>query len=177
MSTRYSDLAAALTEALQDQLSSSNPALVIERRLNPRLDRTEFDPTKVYLGIYVGSAGWELIARQADKQEWQILLAIQAAVPRPSAHESGNPFGAVTSSAADPVSWADSVFEIVERVKDLWRAEKEDGSQSAGALREQILAGCDSTALLHDPVYVADHLTELGILTSVVALTFQVVED
>lgn len=176
MSTRYSALADALKTALQTQLAAVT-SLVIERRLKPRLDRTEFDPGKVYLGIYVGSEGWEIIGRQVDKQEWEILLAIQAAIPKPGANTVGNPFGAVTSTAQDPVAWADSIFEIVEKVKDLWRAEGQDGSPPPGALRDAILAGCDSTELIHDPVYVAEHLTELGILTSIVSLTFKVVDE
>ena len=175
MSTRYSDLADGLQDALQTHLASLT-MLVIERRLKPRLDRTEFDPTKVYLGVYVGSAGWEIMGRQVDRQEWEILLAIQAAIPTPAANPSGNPFGAVTSQAQDPVAWGDSIFELVERVKDLWRAEPQAGGL-AGPLRGEQIAGCDCMELVHDPVYVADHLTELGILTSIVTLTYRVADD
>ena len=175
MSTRYSDLATALRSALQTQLDAETD-LIIERRLKPRLDRTEFADGKAYLGIYVGSAGWEIIGRQVDKQEWEILLVVQAAIPDPTANPSGNPFGAVTSAVADPVAWADSIFELVEKIKDLWRAEGDDGSPP-GALRSQLLAGCDCGQLVHDPVYIADHLTELGILTSAISLTYRVLED
>lgn len=172
MSTRYSDLASGLKTELQTELTAVT-SLVIERRLQPRLDRTEFEAGKVYLGIYVGSAGWEIFARQADKQEWEILLGIQAAIPKPDANSSGNPFGAVTSQAQDPVAWGDSVFEIVEKIKDLWRAESEDGDPP-GPLRSKLIANCDFIGLLHDPVYVPDHLLELGILTSIVSVRYKV---
>jgi hypothetical protein len=172
MSTRYSDLAIALRSELQTELAAIT-SLVIERRLQPRLDRTEFDDGKIYLGIYVGSAGWEIFARQADKQEWEILLGIQAAVPSPAANASGNPFGAVTSQQLDPVAWGDSVFEVVEKIKDLWRAESDDGDPP-GPLRSKLVANCDFLGLLHDPVYVPEHLLELGILTSIISLRYRV---
>lgn len=172
MSTRYSTLATTLTTELQSQLTAIT-SLVIERRLTPRLDRAEFHDSKVYLGVYVGSAGWEIFARQVDKQEWEILLGIQAAVPKPDANASGNPFGAVTTSARDPVAWGDSVFEIVEKIKDLWRAEDEAGNP-AGPLRSKLIANCDFLGLVHDPVYVPDHLLELGIMTSIVSLRYKV---
>jgi hypothetical protein len=175
MSTRYSDLAIALRAALQAELADETD-LVIERRLKPRLDRAEFEAGKAYLGIYVGAAGWEIIGRQVDRQEWEILLVLQSAVPTPAANPSGNPFGAVTSTAADPVAWADSIFELVEKIKDLWRAEGDDGSPP-GALRSQLLAGCDCGQLVHDPIYIPDHLTELGIITSAISLTYRVLED
>lgn len=176
MSTRYKDLADALKAELQTQLGSIT-ALVIERRLTPRKDRTEFEDSKVYLSVYVGSGGWEILARQVDQQQWEIILGIQAAIPKADANASGNPFGAVTTLARDQVAWSDTVFEIIEKIKDLWRAESEDGSTPAGALRELSIAGCDTTKLVHDPIYIPDDLTELGILTSVITLTFRVVED
>ncbi len=171
MATRFAELAAALETALTSHLATIT-GLAIDRRLTPRLDRAEFAPDKFYLSIFLGSGSWEIFARQVDKQEWEVVLALQAAVPEPAPAVDGNPFATVTSVTADPVSWGDAVLEIGERIKDLWRAET--STSAAGPLRSLMLAGCDFTGLVHEPVYVPEHLTELGILTSVIVLTYRV---
>jgi hypothetical protein len=173
MSTRYTALATELVTALRAELAGLD-RLVFDRRLQPRLDRTEFEADKIYVSAFVGAAAWEIIARQADRQQWHCLLAIQSALPDSEPPETGNPFGAVNSVDGDPVAWGDDVFEHVERVKDLFRAETPE--MAAGALRDQTLAGCYFLEMLHDPVYVPAHLDEIGILTSVLSLTYRVLD-
>lgn len=173
MSTRFTELATELVEALQTELDDLTD-LVFDRRLKPRLDRTEFEADKVYVSTFVGTGSWEIIGRQVDKQRWELLLAIQAALPDSTPPVSGNPFGAVNSITADPVAWGDDVFEKVERIKDLFRAQTPD--QAAGALRDRELAGCYFVEMQHDPIYVPQQLDELGILTSVLSLTYRVVD-
>lgn len=173
MSTRYTTLATELVAAMETELSAMTD-LVFDRRLKPRLDRSEFESGKIYVSTFIGTGSWEIIARQADRQQWELLLAIQASLPDSQPPPSGNPFGPVNSVAADPVAWGDDVFEHVERVKDLFRAETPD--MPAGALRDRELAGCYFIEMQHDPIYVPSHLDELGILSSILSVTYRVVD-
>lgn len=166
-----------LSTALRDELANlvGGPDVIVERRLLPRRDRTEFVQGKTYLSVFAGSTGFEIIGRQVDKEDWEAVIAIQSAGPDPNAAAGSNPFGHVTQSAVDPVAWGDSVFDFVEQVKRLWRAET--ATAAAGPLRDKLLGGCHFISLEHDPVYVPFHLEELGILSIVLQLNYRVVDE
>lgn len=173
MAGRYTLLSTSLRDELQTHIGGGD--IVIERRLLPRRDRTEFADGKTYVSVFAGAAGFEIIGRQVDKEDWQAVIAIQAAGPDPNASAGANPFGHVTQAAADPVAWGDTVFDFVEQVKGLWRAETT--TRPAGPLRDKLLAGCHFIGLEHDPVYVPFHLEELGILSILLQLDYRVVDE
>lgn len=171
MAARYPALADALKTRL-DTLLSDDGTLVIERRLNPRYDRTEFEDATRYISLYCGAYSESIIGRQVDREEWDVLMAIQAAAPVTDESVGANPFANVTSANSDPVAWGDTVFDLVERIKAFWRAETEDDPE--GDLRSRILAGCIFQQLEHNPVYIPSHLEELGIMSCVLRLTYRV---
>ena len=173
MAGRYTLLSTALRDQLHTLVGSSD--VIVERRLLPRRDRKEFADGKTYVSVFAGSSGFEIIGRQVDKEDWEAVVAIQAAGPDPNVAAGSNPFGNVNLSVADPVAWGDSVFDFVEQVKGLWRAET--ATAAAGVLRDQLLAGCHFIGLEHDPVYVPFHLEELGILSIVLQLNYRVVDE
>lgn len=171
MPSRWPILADAIRSQLVSLLSDDT-SLVIERRLVPRFDRTEFEPGDRYITLYCGAYGQSIIGRQVDREEWDTLIAIQSAGPDPAASTGGNPFANVNSADSDPVAWGDQVFDLVERVKAFWRAETDDDSE--GALRSLELAGCYFQTLEHNPTYIPAHLEELGILSIVLRLSYRV---
>lgn len=173
MARRYTLLSTQLRDELITHIGGGD--VVVERRLLPRRDRTEFADGKTYVSVFAGSAGSQIIGRQVDKEDWQAVVCIQAAGPDPNVAPGANPFGHVTQAAADPVAWGDTVFDFVEQVKDLWRAET--AVAAAGPLRDKHLAGCHFLALEHDPVYVPFHLEELGILSIILQLDYRVVDE
>jgi hypothetical protein len=155
-------------------LLTADSTLVIERRLKPRRERTEFVEGKRYVSVFCGSASHEVMGRQVDEEQIEAVIAIQAAGPDPLAKAGANPFGAVTSVDTDPVAWGDDVFALVERIKDLWRAETDE--IAAGVLRDEQIAGCDFLSLEHSPLYVPFHLEELGILSCVLQIMYRVAD-
>lgn len=173
MAARYPALANGLKARL-DTLLADDSTLVIERRLKPRYDRVEFEDAKRYLSLYCGAYSESIIGRQVDREEWDVLLAIQAAGPNPTATAGANPFANVTSAGSDPVTWGDTVFDLVERVKGFWRAETDEAAE--GDLRSRILAGCIFQQLEHNPVYIPSHLEELGIMSTVLRITYRVTD-
>jgi len=166
-------MAIAFTARLATLLASDT-TLVIERRLKPRRERTEFVDGKRYVAVFCGSASHEVIGREVDEEQIEAVIAIQAAAPAASAKEGSNAFGAVTSVATDPVVWGDDVFALVERIKDLWRAET--GERAAGVLRDEQIAGCDFLSLEHSPLYVPSHLEELGVLSCILQIMYRVAD-
>lgn len=174
MAGRYTQLSKALTEELSTRLADAE-GVAVDRRLLPRRDRTEFATGGIYVSVFAAAAGFEVVGRQVDEERWEAVLAIQSAAPDNAVKAGDNPFGNVTSLDRDHVDWGDQVFDLVERIKGFWRAETE--SEPAGPLRDLPLAGCTFVALEHDPVYVPFHLEELGILSIVLQLTYQVTDE
>lgn len=174
MAGRYTELSKALTEALRSELSAESN-LQIDRRLLPRMDRNEFAADTTYVSVFAAENGFEIVGRQVDEEQWEAVIAIQAAQPGTDAAAGANPLGNVTSRGRDDVEWGDAVFDLVERVKDLWRASTSD--QPAGALRNQSLAGCTFVGLEHSPVYMPYHLEQLGVLSIILQLTYQVSDE
>jgi hypothetical protein len=168
---RYTALAIALRTRLAELLVD-DASLVIERRLKPRWEREEFEDSKRYISVFAGSASHEVIGRQVDQEDIEAVVAIQAAGPNPLAKAGANPFGAVTSKDTDPVAWGDEVFALTERIKDFWRAETE--TNEAGVLRDEMLVGCQFLSLDHSPLYVPQHLEELGVLSLVLQIMYRV---
>lgn len=168
---RYTALAIALRNRLATLLTG-DASLVIERRLKPRWDRAEFAEGARYVSVFAGSASHEVIGRQVDEERIEAVIAIQAAGPEATPKAGANPFGAVTSAQTDPVAWGDEVFALTERIKDLWRAETE--SQAAGILRDELIVGCEFISLEHSPLYVPEHLEELGVLSLVLQIMYRV---
>ncbi len=173
MAARYSTLAVALTARLAELLASDS-TLVIERRLKPRRDRAEFVDGKRYVSVFAGSASHEVIGREVDEEQIEAVIAIQAAAPKTSAKEGSNAFGPVTSAQTDPLAWGDDVFALVERIKDLYRAETEE--REAGVLRDEQIAGCEFLSLEHSPLYVPFHLEELGVLSCILQIMYRVAD-
>lgn len=172
MPGKYEQLADALVSALTTQVADANR--IIERRLIPRKDRTEFAAGKTYVSVYSRGHTLEVAARQADKEEWTVALAVQQLTDKPTAASGDNAFARVTESAADPVEWGDSFFAFVEQLKGYYRAESE--SAAAGPLRDQVLAGCQWMRLENSPLYLPVDLAENGILTSLISVTYMVLD-
>jgi len=175
---KYSQLADALVTQLTTEIDDATK--VIERRLVPRRDRTEFAGSdgdtdgKTYISIYAGGHAFEIKARQVDDEDWTIVLAVQALGPKPDASSGDNAFARVTESDQDPVEWGDTFFATVEQIKGYWRAETE--SEDAGPLRDLVLAGCQWMRLENNPLYLPVDLAENGILTSLISLTYKVLD-
>jgi hypothetical protein len=172
---RYTDLSIGMVEQLSTLLADDD-SLVIERRLKPRRKRNEFVQGTNYISVFCGSTGHEIIGRRVDSEKWEVVVAIQSAGPDPDAKPGDNPFGSVTSAQADPIDWGDEVFALVERIKGFWRAETDEGADDEGPLRSTPIAGCYFISLEHDPVYVPSHLEELGILSIVLQIMYEVGE-
>lgn len=170
MDNRFPLLATGLLTELTTLVGGSNR--VLRRSILPMYDRTDFAPGKTYVNLYCGAYGTSIIGRQVDQEDWDLLLAIQAADPDPDEAGGDNPFGRVTASESDPVAWGDSVFAYVETIKSLWRAETDE--VDAGPLRDKLIAGCIFKSLEQNPTYVPWHLEELGILSIVLRLTYGV---
>lgn len=167
---RYIQLAKQLRTRLSQLLTGDN-SLVIERRLKPRRERTEFAANTRYISVFAGSASHEVVGREVDEEEIEAVVAIQAAAPGTAA-AAGNAFGPVTSVQTDPVAWGDEVFALVEQIKDLWRAETTE--RAAGVLRDEPLAGCEFLSLEHSPLYVPSHLEGMAVLSIILQIMYRV---
>jgi hypothetical protein len=173
MSNRLTDLTTAIAGELTTLLAAEQD-LDIQRRLNPLRQRQEFSGQTRYLSIFPGDYASEPTGRGSDQEQWTIVMMLQLAAPAASQADGGNPFGSVTSSEVDPVSWGDTLWDLVEQVKGFWRATDEGN----GPLRDKLLAGCIfAPPLEHSPVYLPYHLEETGILSVPLVVSYTVDAD
>lgn len=106
-------------------------------------------------------------AGKGDEDDHTIEIAFQQAVP--GIPTSGD--GYADFDAIDNTEFGDSILDLVEKIKSLWRPEVEAADE--GRLRNETLAACQFINLEHDPVYEAVPLVRLGIMTVILAITYR----
>ncbi len=106
------------------------------------------------------------IGRVVDTNDVTFGIAVQQVVAAPTVNDTdGNP----VKDGVDNLAHGDQVLNIVEEIKDLWRA--------GGALREKNIASYSFKEMVHDPIYEPIHLMTIGVFTAIIDVTYELVME
>jgi hypothetical protein len=155
----------ALFKGLQAAIDEELPGLKIERRYMPYVNGKDLEEMKVSLFMETTEDG-KLGRSDVDTQRITFGIAVQQLVDTPrDTDDDGNP----VMDGVDSLSHSDKLMNEVEILKDLWR--------TGGALRERNIAGFAFNEMVHDPVYEPLHLMTIGVLTAIIDVTYELIED
>ena len=153
----------ALFKELLVQMKLALPSLDIERRYMPYIEAAELDGIKVSVFLETTEDG-KLGRSDVDTQLITFGISVQQVVAEPSVDDADNE---PVRNGVDNLAHGDMVLNTVELIKDNWR--------SGGPLRDLSIAGYSFKEMVHDPVYEPIHLMSIGVFTSIIDVTYELV--